>query len=101
MKASPDVKIPAPVNVSKSKDKTSTENFVSKEELAVIQAETQKTQEEMNIEKDIDVCIVHKGPIDGLIYSCPRCGVKYCTRCSNTLKKKKEGCWACGEPIKL
>ena len=63
--------------------------------------ETALTESEMEIEPDADFCVVHKGPIRGIIYSCPKCGVKYCMKCAKMLKKRKEGCWSCEGKIEL
>jgi parallel beta-helix repeat protein len=72
---------------------------LSAEQLAAISQETQKTREEMLIEEKEDVCPVHKGPIVGIMYACPKCKTKYCMKCARTLVQKNEGCWACNEPI--
>ena len=63
--------------------------------------ETSTEEEEFDIEEDQDQCIVHKGPIRGLIYSCPGCGSKYCLRCAKTIKEKEENCWVCNAEIKF
>jgi len=64
-----------------------------------IMKETAITESEMEIVPDQDFCVIHKGPIRGIIYSCPKCGVKYCMKCATTLKERKENCWSCEEKI--
>jgi len=100
-KTTADYNKPTPVITPKPKEKKSPTKEVapSSEELAAIQAETQKTRDEMLIEEKEDVCPVHKGPIMGINYACPKCKTKYCMKCARTLIQNKEGCWACNEPI--
>ncbi|MHA1821004.1 MAG: hypothetical protein ACTSU2_00015 [Promethearchaeota archaeon] len=38
---------------------------------------------------ETDMCIIHKGPLEGDVYVCPKCGAKMCMSC--VLKRKKEG----------
>ncbi|MHA1150120.1 MAG: LamG-like jellyroll fold domain-containing protein [Promethearchaeota archaeon] len=63
--------------------------------------ETQKTESEMEIKQALDKCTVHKGKIQGITYVCPKCQVKYCMKCAQTLESKNEECWVCGNPIDL
>ena len=76
-----------------------TEEALSAAELTTIQAETQQTREEMLIEEKEEICPVHKGPIVGVMYKCPKCKTKYCMKCARTLVQKGEGCWVCNQPI--
>lgn len=66
-----------------------------------LEKERKKTEKEMAVDIKVDICPVHKGKILGVIYSCPKCNVKYCMKCARTLKNQNEGCWACNEPIRL
>lgn len=63
--------------------------------------EIEKTESEMDIEEEIERCTVHKGPITGMVYICPKCRTKYCQNCAKALKARKEGCWVCDTPIQL
>lgn len=46
------------------------------------------------------ICAVHKGPIEGEIYLCPKCHTVYCVNCAGVLKRKNENCWSCDTEIK-
>jgi hypothetical protein len=94
-KGTAQVKTPKP----KPKVSEAAGEALSAAQLAVISQETQKTREEMLIEEKEDICPVHKGPIVGIMYACPKCKTKYCMKCARTLVQKAEGCWACNEPI--
>jgi len=63
--------------------------------------ETERTEREITIEKESDFCVVHKGPITGIIYVCPTCKAKYCLNCATTLSQKDETCWVCDKPITI
>ncbi|MFX1382486.1 MAG: hypothetical protein ACFFBP_08560 [Promethearchaeota archaeon] len=60
-----------------------------------------KTEKEIEIEKEIDRCIVHKGHIKGLSYVCPKCYSKYCINCAQAFEERNEPCWVCKTPINL
>ena len=62
--------------------------------------ELQKTEGEVAVEKKEYICVVHKGPIEGDIYLCPKCHTLYCVKCANTLKDRGEKCWSCETEIK-
>ncbi len=57
------------------------------------------TEEEVTTIKDQKICIVHKGPISGAIFLCPKCDTFYCMTCAQHLKKNGEKCWSCGAVI--
>jgi len=59
------------------------------------------TEAEMGVEKQAFNCVVHKGPIEGDNYLCPKCQTFYCVKCAMTLKEKGEKCWSCDTEIKL
>ncbi len=65
------------------------------------QKEIEKTEQEIALQVKKDICTVHKSPIQGINYICPKCQAKYCMRCARTLASKNEGCWVCETPIKL
>ena len=64
------------------------------------QKELEKIESEVALEKKEIFCIVHKGPIDGTVYICPRCKSYYCYKCANALKEKGEKCWSCEAELK-
>jgi hypothetical protein len=41
------------------------------------------------------ICLVHRGKIDGKMYFCPQCLVKYCNNCFNSVITVENKCWAC------
>jgi len=64
--------------------------------------ELQKTEEEVDVEKQKFICVVHKGPIKAdNIYLCPGCQTFYCVNCAKALKVKGEKCWSCDMDIQL
>ncbi|MBN1802223.1 MAG: hypothetical protein JW891_11995 [Candidatus Lokiarchaeota archaeon] len=61
--------------------------------------EVDSKKDKLNIQEEIDICQVHRGPIEGIIFSCPKCKTKYCLKCARIVEAKNEGCWFCGAPI--
>ncbi|MBN1801817.1 MAG: hypothetical protein JW891_09945 [Candidatus Lokiarchaeota archaeon] len=61
----------------------------------------EKTEEEMVIEKNQFMCIVHRGAIVGTVYICPNCQAVYCQKCAKILRDKGEKCWSCKKDIVL
>lgn len=59
-----------------------------------------KMASEVSVEPVVPRCIVHKGPIAGLSYTCEHCGVQYCITCARHLANIAEKCWNCGVPVK-
>lgn len=59
------------------------------------------TEKEVDVEETKTICVVHKGPIAGAIYLCPKCKVFYCTKCAEALKKNGEKCWSCKAEIEI
>lgn len=57
--------------------------------------ELTEMESELTITKKLYSCIVHKGPIKGAAYICPRCSAFYCFKCANTLKQQGDTCWSC------
>jgi len=65
-------------------------------------AELQKTEEEVDVERQKFICVVHKGPIEAdNLYLCPKCHTLYCLKCATILKEKGEHCWSCETNIQL
>ncbi len=63
--------------------------------------ELRKTEEEVAVEKEKHICMVHRGDILGTVYLCPNCESFYCLRCATMLKEKGEHCWVCKSKIEL
>ena len=63
--------------------------------------EIEKTRSEMDIKENVDLCLVHKGRIEGINYTCPKCQAKYCLKCATHLANNDKNCWVCNEPISL
>ncbi|MBN2153890.1 MAG: hypothetical protein JW839_20705, partial [Candidatus Lokiarchaeota archaeon] len=68
---------------------------VAADESAAALEPLDKTEEEVTTFKDQKICVVHKGPISGAIYLCPKCETFYCLKCATFLKKNGEKCWSC------
>ncbi|MEX2717558.1 MAG: SBBP repeat-containing protein [Candidatus Sigynarchaeota archaeon] len=64
-------------------------------------AEMEKTEKEVQAFETQHICVVHKGPIAGAIFLCPKCKVFYCMTCALVLKQKGEKCWSCGADIAI
>jgi hypothetical protein len=64
-------------------------------------SELDTTEKEVGVEEAKTMCIVHKGPISGAIYLCPKCKVFYCFKCAEALKKNGEKCWSCKAEIEV
>ena len=58
-------------------------------------------RKEVDIQEDVALCQVHKGAIEGLNYTCPKCKANYCINCANALSDKGEKCWVCEAEIKI
>jgi hypothetical protein len=107
-KASVSDKKPAPVPkvTHKKAPKKARKKAKSSEEKETVPTqkeieELKKTESEVDIEEKAITCIVHKGPIDGAVYICPKCKTFYCSRCANALKDKGEKCWSCKTDINV
>jgi len=102
---SKDTKLGAGTTVAKDirpkKDKKSDELKESTELSEVEQEEIEKTESEMDIEKQELMCVVHRGPIIGTMYACTKCQTIYCQKCAKTLKDKGEKCWSCHQEFEL
>jgi len=79
---------------NKSEDEDSLKTVSDVEEL-------KKTEQEVTTILNVELCIVHKGPIKGANYACPKCNTTYCLNCAATLANKGESCWSCGNKIEL
>ncbi|MEE9574050.1 MAG: right-handed parallel beta-helix repeat-containing protein [Candidatus Neomarinimicrobiota bacterium] len=62
----------------------------------VVDEETGVTLKPMKL-----VCIVHRGPVAGAVYICPKCQSIFCEKCALALKKNGENCWTCDQEITL
>ncbi len=84
----------------KAKKAKKAEAEEAKKELTPEEIEAlKKTEKEMQVEKKEHTCIVHKGPIKGAMYLCPKCETFYCMTCARTLKANGEKCWSCESEI--
>ncbi|MFX1276125.1 MAG: hypothetical protein ACFFBP_06225 [Promethearchaeota archaeon] len=93
------IKVKKPKKAIKTKvdDPTIHNITLSKKEIE----EVKKTEKEMRILNQEDFCQVHKGPLTGMTYICPKCKAKYCVKCATSLSQRKEGCWVCDTIIKI
>jgi hypothetical protein len=41
------------------------------------------------------ICIIHRGNIEGKIHICPKCFVKYCSKCFKSVISIENKCWVC------
>ena len=64
-------------------------------------AKLQKTEAEVDIDKEKHFCVVHRGKIVGAAYICPKCESYYCLKCATSLKENNEACWACNSKIDI
>ncbi len=72
----------------------------SQTELKTLKAEREQiTENDITISKEKHLCLVHKGPIEGYSYICPKCGAYYCAKCIEVLKKAENECWSCGTSL--
>ncbi len=53
---------------------------------------TPTTEDIVQVEKEEDICLRHKGKIEGINFACPKCGAIYCVECVKQIKN----CIACG-----
>jgi len=81
----------------KSEEKLAKSMVLTEEE----KQELVKTEEEVNVERQKFICIVHKGPIVGATYICPSCQAFYCQKCALAIKEKGEKCWSCDHDFEL
>jgi len=57
------------------------------------------TEEDIILSKERRICLVHKGPSEGIIYVCPECSAVYCFKCYEAIKDLENECWSCGNPM--
>ena len=87
-------KLPTETHLS---SKIAPKEGLSSEELE----ELLKTEEEVAVEKEKHICIVHRRDFLGTVYLCPNCESFYCLRCATMLKGKCENCMVCNSKIDL
>lgn len=58
-------------------------------------------ESEVSLKVQTQSCVVHKGPIEGLSYTCKTCGTVYCIRCVEHLMEHGEKCWNCQSVIEI
>ncbi len=82
----------------KKKASTSIEPVV---DIAARAASAQGMASEVTVERVESRCVVHKGPISELSYTCKQCGTVYCMKCAKQLSETSECCWTCKSPLSL
>ncbi len=90
--------------INKPKKPSITPNHLQANHLEDIETkrkEIEETESQMGIVKPKIICIVHKGPIIGPSYICPKCETFYCMNCARVLKTRGESCWSCKLTINL
>ena len=45
------------------------------------------------------ICLIHRGPIEGVTHFCPKCYVKYCENCFNSVIQIENTCWNCNHDL--
>jgi len=75
--------------------------FKEKEELiaSLKQQREELTEDEINIYKEKYICLVHKGPTEGMTFICPHCKSYYCLKCYEAITKVENECWSCNNPL--
>ena len=53
------------------------------------------TIEEIQRYREKGICLVCKGKIEGLNYTCPKCSALYCLKCYEVLANSENECWVC------
>jgi len=66
---------------------------------ALLSAREELTEDDIRVSKEQHNCLVHKGPITGYSYICPKCGAFYCIKCAEAIKQIENACWSCGYPL--
>ena len=56
-------------------------------------------EEDIGIFKQTYICLVHKGPVEGVIFLCPHCKSYYCLKCYEAITKVENECWSCNNPL--
>ena len=57
------------------------------------------TEEDITLSKERRICLVHKGPSEGIIYVCPECSAVYCFNCYEAIREIENACWSCNHPM--
>ena len=53
------------------------------------------TIEEIQRYRERSLCLVCKGKVEGLNYTCPKCNALYCLKCFEVLTNSENECWVC------
>ena len=59
------------------------------------------TIEEVQLYREKGLCLVCKGKIEGLNYTCPKCNALYCLKCLDVLANSENECWVCETPLAI
>jgi hypothetical protein len=92
------IKAPKPKKATESQSESAA---LTADQLEEEQKALEKTEQEVSVQREKFVCVVHKGPIEGDNYLCPSCFTFYCLKCAKTLKKQGEDCWTCGTEFRI
>ena len=57
------------------------------------------SEEEISFHKEKKICLVCKGTLSRLMYTCPNCDAMYCINCSEALSNLENACWVCETPF--
>jgi len=57
------------------------------------------SEEEISFHKEKKICLVCKGTLSRLMYTCPNCDAIYCINCSEALSNLENACWVCNTPF--
>ena len=85
------MKVPAKAN--------KVQNKIDRVDINKRKVNANKMESEVQLEKVTQKCVVHKGGISGLSYTCKMCGATYCMKCAKHLLANGEPCWLCQASI--
>ena len=57
------------------------------------------TEGDIILSQTEQICLVHKGPIEGFNFICPNCKVSYCNKCYEAIMQLENLCWSCSLPL--
>ncbi|MBY8991148.1 MAG: hypothetical protein KGD58_10380 [Candidatus Lokiarchaeota archaeon] len=52
-----------------------------------------------SIKVNENFCLLHKGDIEGKVYTCPSCKTKYCMKCAEKARTEAKLCVKCKQLI--
>jgi len=57
------------------------------------------SEEEISFHKEKKICLVCKGTLSRVMYTCPTCDAMYCIICFEALSNLENACWVCETPF--